>query len=140
MTTLIKYSISFLCGVAVSIGAMYALQPKVKESFGIQVKQIEGATIKHSDYTTKGDNITFITHAEGKGSAYTTISKDSIPESYSYRHHRHSIMLLFGYRCDARDRYAGVMYMYRIGRIYFGGGCDYGNNFFGVKAGAGIWF
>lgn len=140
MNTLIKYSISFLCGVAVSVGAMIMLQPKAKESFGIQVKQIEGSTIRHTDYTAKGDYITFVTHAEGKGSAYTTISKDSIPESYSYRHHRHSIMLLYGYRFDVNKRYAGVVYMYRLGRVYFGGGCDYSNNFFGVKAGIGIWF
>jgi len=137
---IIKYSLVFLCGALIGIGAVMLNKPNAPIDSGISVKHIDGASIRHDNYTVGGDYIKFITYAEGKGSAVTSISKDSIPESYSYRHNVHSFMLTYGYRPYNAAGYIGAMYMYRYKQVYIGCGIDFGKDLFGIKAGAGFWF
>ena len=96
---LVSHLLVFFSGYIVSAGLSGKVSLDEKQ---VTVRSLEGSAISHDNFRTDSRNITFITRAEGKGSAETTIPKDIIPEAHNWMERKNTIEA--GYIREFADR------------------------------------
>ena len=116
---IISASIGLIVGVLITGTAIYFIQ-KEKPVTGVNIKQISGEKIIHTEYKFKGKNIKFKTKAEGEGVIVTEIPKYNIPEVDNWNNRVHGLGINAGMFYDGRLTYlVGPVYEYRFKNVSF---------------------
>ena len=131
---------ALIAGVAVYVWTLPGRPPDARKT--VNIRQISGEPITHSDLRIGRDTVTFTSTADGPGVIETAVPKDIIPEARYWMQRTSGISAVAGYDL-ARQSHFSLMYWRRWGSMAIGAGAmaSVGERIEpGVQIGAMIWF